>query len=150
MAGAKARHLQRVGDTAAGLFRQLLNFRIGVVMRHHHGIAPAQQALDFFAVKLLFVDGQRLRFSRERINRRFRIKHYAHHAISFYWLNSTTVSMACRRLNTVMVFYMLNKIADYELKVVMNFVHQTLFPGTVLRICPNDRFVSCAGTVSAA
>ncbi|HBQ0483365.1 TPA: hypothetical protein ACRXYA_004806 [Klebsiella pneumoniae] len=48
-----------------------------------------------------------------------------------------------------MVFYMLNKIADYELKVVMNFVHQTLFPGTVLRICPNDRFVSCAGTVSA-
>ncbi|MFS3124001.1 hypothetical protein ACMAWD_14690, partial [Klebsiella pneumoniae] len=23
-----------------------------------------------------------------------------------------------------MVFYMLNKIADYELKVVMNFVHQ--------------------------
>lgn len=26
-----------------------------------------------------------------------------------------------------MVFYMLNKIADYELKVVMNFVHQTLF-----------------------
>ncbi|HBZ7481409.1 TPA: hypothetical protein MM066_005068 [Klebsiella pneumoniae] len=29
---------------------------------------------------------------------------------------------------------MLNKIADYELKVVMNFVHQTLFPGTVLRI----------------
>ncbi|WP_181965444.1 hypothetical protein [Klebsiella pneumoniae] len=50
-----------------------------------------------------------------------------------------------------MVFYMLNKIADYELKVVMNFVHQTLFPGTVvLRICPNDRFVSCAGTISAA
>ncbi|STV09358.1 Uncharacterised protein [Klebsiella pneumoniae] len=96
-------------------------------MRHHHGIALAQQALDFFAVKLLFVDGQRLRFSRERINRRFRIKHYAHHAISFYWLNSITVSMACRRLNTVMVFYMLNKIADYELKVVMNFVHQTLF-----------------------
>ena len=41
MAGAKARHLQRVGDTAAGLFRQLLNFRIGVVMRHHHGIALA-------------------------------------------------------------------------------------------------------------
>ncbi|KMH73948.1 hypothetical protein SM68_00798, partial [Klebsiella pneumoniae] len=37
--------------------------------------------------------------------------------------NSTTVSMAFRRLNTVMVFYMLNKIADYELKVVMNFVH---------------------------
>lgn len=58
--------------------------------------------------------------------------------------------MAFRRLNTVMVFYMLNKIADYELKVVMNFVHQTLFPGTVLRISPNDRFVSCAGTVSAA
>lgn len=65
MAGAKARHLQRVGDTAAGLFRQLLNFRIGVVMRHHHGIAPAQQTLDFLAVKLLFVDGQRLRFSRK-------------------------------------------------------------------------------------
>lgn len=58
--------------------------------------------------------------------------------------------MACPRHDTVMVFYMLNKIADYELKVVMNFVHQTLFPGTVLRICPNDRFVSCAGTVSAA
>ena len=58
--------------------------------------------------------------------------------------------MACLRLNTVMMFYMLNKIADYEQKVVMNFVHQTLFPGTVLRICPNDRFVSCAGTVSAA
>ena len=58
--------------------------------------------------------------------------------------------MACLRLNTVMVFYMLNKIADYEQKVVMNFVHQTLFPGTVLRICPNDRFVPCAGTVSAA
>jgi hypothetical protein len=50
--------------------------------------------------------------------------------------------MAFRRLNTVMVFYMLNKIADYELKVVMNFVHQT-FPGTMLRICPNDRFVPC-------
>ncbi|UMX83157.1 hypothetical protein MJ561_09500 [Klebsiella pneumoniae] len=50
-----------------------------------------------------------------------------------------------------MVFlYLLNKIADYELKVVMNFVHLVLFPGTVLRICPNDRFVSCAGTVSAA
>ncbi|WP_167876140.1 hypothetical protein [Klebsiella pneumoniae] len=49
-----------------------------------------------------------------------------------------------------MVFYMLNKIADYELKVVMNFVHQTLFTGTVLRICPNARFVSCAGTISAA
>lgn len=64
MAGAKARHLQRVGDTAAGLFRQLLNFRIGVVMRHHHGIALAQQRL-IFAVKLLFVDGQRLRFSRK-------------------------------------------------------------------------------------
>ncbi|AVB73160.1 TPA: hypothetical protein MHN43_08915 [Klebsiella pneumoniae] len=37
--------------------------------------------------------------------------------------------MAFRRLNTVMVFYMLNKIADYELKVVMNFVHQHAFPG---------------------
>ncbi len=44
--------------------------------------------------------------------------------------------MAFRRLNTVMVFYMLNKIADYELKVVMNFVHKTLLPGTVLHICP--------------
>ncbi|HBX1717750.1 TPA: hypothetical protein MHP85_07840 [Klebsiella quasipneumoniae subsp. similipneumoniae] len=37
--------------------------------------------------------------------------------------------MACLRLNTVMVFYMLNKIADYEQKVVMNFVHEHLFPG---------------------
>jgi hypothetical protein len=36
--------------------------------------------------------------------------------------------MACLRLNTVMVFYMLNKIADYEQKVVMNFVHQP-YPG---------------------
>ena len=46
MAGAKARHLQRVGDTAAGLFRQLLNFGIGVVMRHHHGVALAQGTCD--------------------------------------------------------------------------------------------------------
>ncbi|AWB64785.1 hypothetical protein CUC76_07575 [Enterobacteriaceae bacterium S05] len=28
-----------------------------------------------------------------------------------------------------MVFYMLNKIADYEQKVVMNFVHEHAFPG---------------------
>ncbi len=39
MTGAKARHLQRVGDTAAGLFRQLLNFRIWFrELRHHHGV----------------------------------------------------------------------------------------------------------------
>ena len=57
--------------------------------------------------------------------------------------------MAFRRLNTDMVFYMLKQIADNELKVVMNFVNQTLFPGPVLRIRPNDRFVSCAGTVGA-
>ena len=136
MTGAKTRHLQRVGDTAAGFFRQLLNFRIGVVMRHHHGVALAQQALDFFAIKLLFVDGQRLWFRWKRINRRFRIKHYAHHAISFYWLNSKTVTMACLRLNTVMVFYMLNKIADYEQKVVMNFVHQPVCRG---RCCTSAR-----------
>ncbi|WP_218802902.1 hypothetical protein, partial [Klebsiella quasipneumoniae] len=40
-----------------------------------------------------------------------------------------------------MVFYMLNKIADYEQKVVMNFVHKHLFPGTMLRIFPGYRFV---------
>ncbi|MDP1222777.1 hypothetical protein [Klebsiella pneumoniae] len=38
-----------------------------------------------------------------------------------------------------MVFYMLNKIADYELKVEMNCVPQSLFPGTELRICATDR-----------
>ncbi|WP_218809722.1 hypothetical protein [Klebsiella variicola] len=49
-----------------------------------------------------------------------------------------------------MVFYMLNKIADYEQKVVMNFVHQTRMPRTMLHICPNGRFVPCVATVSAA
>jgi hypothetical protein len=56
--------------------------------------------------------------------------------------------MACLRLNTVMVFYMLNKIADYEQKVVMNFVHEHLFPGTMLRIFPGYRFVPYGVTVS--
>ncbi|TNC54382.1 hypothetical protein FHC47_19255, partial [Klebsiella quasipneumoniae] len=49
-----------------------------------------------------------------------------------------------------MVFYMLNKIADYAPKVVMNFVHQRLFQGTMLRRCPGYRFAPCAGVVSAA
>ncbi|HCI5947862.1 TPA: hypothetical protein NPP78_004163, partial [Klebsiella quasipneumoniae subsp. quasipneumoniae] len=49
-----------------------------------------------------------------------------------------------------MVFYMLNKIADYAPKVVMNFVHQRLFQGTMLRRCPDYRFAPCAGVVSAA
>ncbi|MCS5967468.1 hypothetical protein LNP26_02580 [Klebsiella variicola subsp. variicola] len=48
-----------------------------------------------------------------------------------------------------MVFYMLNKIADYEQKVVMNFVHQPVCRGRCY-ICPNDRFVPCVATVSAA
>ena len=48
-----------------------------------------------------------------------------------------------------MVFYMLNKIADYAPKVVMNFVHQRLFQGTMLRRCPRYRFAPCAGVVSA-
>ncbi|OGE60574.1 hypothetical protein BHS30_10915 [Klebsiella pneumoniae] len=37
--------------------------------------------------------------------------------------------MACQRLNTVMVFYMLNKIADYELKSRDEFCTSDPFPG---------------------
>ena len=55
MSGAEARHLQRIGDTAAGLFGQLLNFRVGIVMGHHHRIALAQQAFNFFAIKVLLI-----------------------------------------------------------------------------------------------
>ncbi len=39
MRAAKARHLQRVRYAAAGLFRQRLDFRIGVVVSHYHRIA---------------------------------------------------------------------------------------------------------------
>ncbi|WP_336623219.1 hypothetical protein, partial [Klebsiella pneumoniae] len=35
---------------------------------------------------------------------------------------------------------MIKNIADYYIKVVINFLNKTIFPGTVMRICPNDRF----------
>ena len=52
---AKARHLQRVRDAAPGLFRQLLDFRVGVVMRHHHRVSLFQKTFDLLAVELFFV-----------------------------------------------------------------------------------------------
>jgi len=60
-------------------------------MRHHHRIALFEQALDLFAVKLLFVEAQRDGFRRERIDGGFRIKHHTHFGFSFYWLNKFAV-----------------------------------------------------------
>ena len=43
---AETRHFQRIGDKSPALFRQLLDQRIRVVMRHQHGILLLQQRLD--------------------------------------------------------------------------------------------------------
>jgi hypothetical protein len=44
---AKARHLQRIADDAAGFFGQVLQVRVHVVVRHHHRVLLLQQAADF-------------------------------------------------------------------------------------------------------
>ena len=36
-------------------FGLLLNFRVGIVMSHHHRIALAQQTFNLFTVKVLFI-----------------------------------------------------------------------------------------------
>ncbi len=63
MAGAKARHLQRVGDSRRSL-------PPAVEFQDRCSNAPpsrhrARVRRLIFAVKLLFVDGRRLRFSRK-------------------------------------------------------------------------------------
>ena len=55
MAGAETSHFQRISDTAAGLFSQLLNFRVSIVMSNHHRIALAQQTFNLFTVKVFFI-----------------------------------------------------------------------------------------------
>jgi hypothetical protein len=47
MVTAKARHLQRIADDAAGLFGQVLQVGVHVVVRHHDGVLFLQQAADF-------------------------------------------------------------------------------------------------------
>lgn len=54
VAGAKAGHFQRIGDTAAGFLRQLLDGVIGIVMRYQHGVVLLEQALDFSHARLIF------------------------------------------------------------------------------------------------
>ena len=43
---AEARHLERIGDAAAGLERQVLQVAVDVVVRHQHGVALLQHAHD--------------------------------------------------------------------------------------------------------
>ena len=110
----KARHLQRVRNTASGLFRQLLDFRIGVVMCHHHGISLFEKTLDFLTVELLFIHAQRNRLRREGIDCGFRIKHHAHYGFSFYWLNNIAFLLPDIAKRRAIVFCILNKIANLE------------------------------------
>ena len=46
MVATEACHLQRIGHAAAGLFSQVLQFRIDVVMRDQHRLLFLQQAAD--------------------------------------------------------------------------------------------------------
>ncbi len=78
MLAAKARHLKGIRHAAAGLFGQRLDFRIGVVMRHHHRIACFEQAFNFFDVTGFFLRAEARRFRREGINGAFSIKHCTH------------------------------------------------------------------------
>ena len=64
---SETRHFQRVCDTSAGFFCQILNIAIDVVMRHEYRIFFLEEPFDFFAASLFFLRRQGTRHARPGI-----------------------------------------------------------------------------------